>query len=213
MKKFILLLFLGAGFVACKSEKKEEVKEEVAVVEVVEEIVQLEDGTYAANIETSKLNWKGFKPTGSHDGTVAIKEGNLVVAGGVLSGGSFTLDMTALIVLDIPADDKGNAKLVGHLKAADFFDVEKYPTASFEITSVEGVTVNGDLTIKGITKLISFPVSLTAAANGILLKSEAFKIDRTLFGIEYKSKSIFDNLKDKFINDEFEISFEVNASK
>lgn len=213
MKKFIVLLFLGAGFIACKSEKKAEVKEEVTVVEVVEEIVQFEDGTYAANVETSKLNWKGFKPTGTHNGTVGIKEGNLVVSGGMLTEGNFTFDMTAITVLDIPADDKGNGKLVGHLKSPDFFDTENNPTATFKITSVEGSTVNGDLTIKGITKPISFPVSLTAAASGISLISEPFKIDRTLFGIEYKSKSVFDNLKDKFINDEFEISFEVNASK
>lgn len=213
MKKFIVLLFLGAGFIACKSEKKAEVKEEVTVVEVVEEIVQFEDGTYAANVETSKLNWKGFKPTGTHNGTVGIKEGNLVVSGGMLTEGNFTFDMTAITVLDIPADDKGNGKLVGHLKSPDFFDTENNPTATFKITSVEGSTVNGDLTIKGITKPISFPVSLTTADSGISLKSEPFKIDRTLFGIEYKSKSVFDNLKDKFINDEFEISFEVNASK
>lgn len=213
MKKFIMLLFLGASFVACKSEKKAEVKEEVTVVEVVEEIVQFQDGTYTANVETSKLNWKGFKPTGTHNGAVAIKEGSLVVAGGILSGGNFTFDMNSISVLDIPADDKGNGKLVGHLKSPDFFDVENQPTATFEITGVEGVTVNGNLTIKGITKPISFPVNLAVTVSGISLKSEPFKIDRTLFGIEYKSKSFFDDLKDKFINDEFEISFEVNASK
>lgn len=215
MKKIIFLLFLGASFIACKDEKKADAAKE-EVKEVKKETANVSDGIFNANVETSKLNWEGSKPTGTHNGVVAIKEGNLVVKEGKLSAGTFTFDMTAITVLDIPAEEKGNAKLVGHLKSADFFDVENNPTATFAITEVvegESMVVKGDLTIKGITKNISFPVSFSSDANGVSLKGAPFKINRTLFDIKYKSKSFFENLKDKFIDDEFEISFEVNASK
>ena len=212
MKKFILILVLGVGLIACKNDKKAEAVAE-NVVEAAKQTSQIENGTYVANTETSTLNWKGYKPTGAHDGTVAIKEGNLIVSEGNLSGGSFTFDMTAITVLDIPAEDEYNAKLVGHLKSPDFFDSANQPTATFKITSVEGATVKGNLTVKGITKAIEFAAALTETEAGIELSGDTFKIDRTKFGIEYKSKSIFENLKDKFIDDEFEISFKVQASK
>jgi len=71
----------------------------------------------------------------------------------------------------------------------------------------------GDITIKGITKSISFPATIIQEANVIHFKAKAFKIDRTDFGIKYKSNKFFDNLKDKFINDEFEISFDITLLK
>ncbi|MEX1383458.1 YceI family protein [Lutibacter sp.] len=210
MKKQILsILVLSVLFISCKEKAKEEKKE----VEVKTEMQQIADANYMANTETSILNWKGFKPTGTHNGTVAIKNGTLEVKEGKLAGGNFVFDMNSITVLDLPADDEYNAKLKGHLESGDFFDVANNPTAIFKITSVNGDLVKGDLTVKGITKSIEFPATLTASANGIKLAGATFQIDRTEFDIQYKSQKFFDNLKDKFINDEFEISFEVNASK
>lgn len=212
MKKLVLILVLGVGLIACKNDKKAAPANE-NLAEAKAQTNQMENGTYTANTKTSTLNWKGFKPTGEHNGTVAIKDGSLVISEGNLSGGSFTFDMTAITVLDIPAEDEYNAKLVGHLESPDFFDSANQPTATFEITSVSGVNIKGNLTVKGITKPIEFTAVLAKTELGIELTGETFKIDRTQFGIEYKSKSIFENLKDKFINDEFEISFKVEASK
>ena len=216
-KSFVFVLFLSLGFVACKNEKKAESQDAVAAVEEVKKVaINVDAGTYVANVETSVLNWKGSKPTGTHNGTVAIKDGNFTVADGELTAGSFTVDMGTITVLDIPADKKGNKNLTGHLKSGDFFDVENNPTSTFVITSVdqtEGVVVTGDLTVKGITQSISFPAEVSTTETGVVMKGAPFMIDRTKFGIEYKSKSIFDDLKDKFIDDEFEISFEVNAAK
>lgn len=216
-KSFVFVLFLSLGFVACKNEKKAESQDAVAAVEEVKKVaINVDAGTYVANAETSVLNWKGSKPTGTHNGTVAIKDGNFTVADGELTAGSFTVDMGTITVLDIPADKKGNKNLTGHLKSGDFFDVENNPTSTFVITSVdqtEGVVVTGDLTVKGITQSISFPAEVSTTETGVVMKGAPFMIDRTKFGIEYKSKSIFDDLKDKFIDDEFEISFEVNAAK
>ncbi len=210
MKKQILsLVVISLLFISCK----EKVKKENNTTEAKTEIQGIADANYTANTETSVLNWKGFKPTGTHNGTVAIKNGTLEVKEGKLVGGNFVFDLNAITVLDIPADDENNAKLKGHLESGDFFDVANNPTATFKITSVNGSLVKGDLTVKGISKSIQFPATLSTSADGIQLSGVPFEIDRTEFDIQYKSQKFFDNLKDKFINDEFEISFEVNASK
>lgn len=211
MKKVILLAFvLSFAVVACKTEKKEEKAE---TVEAKEEIKVLADASYAVNVETSKLKWKGFKPTGTHFGALLVKEGTINVSEGNVSGGNFVFDMNSIIVADIPVEEKGNAKLTGHLKSGDFFDVENNPTSTFEITSVEGDKVKGNLTVKGITKPIEFSAKFESNEDGVSFSSEVIKIDRTEFDIQYKSKKFFDNLKDKFINDEFEISFKLNGTK
>jgi polyisoprenoid-binding protein YceI len=212
MKRILIAaLLVSASFIACKNDKPKATE----AIETTSEVVTVTDGTYTANTENSILNWKGFKPAGTHNGTVTIKEGNLVVANGKLTGGNFTFDMNSIVVLDIPADDEYNAKLVDHLKNGDFFDVENNPTATFKIVEVihgETTLVKGDLTVKGITKSIEFPVILSQTETGVELVGETFKIDRTEFNIQYKSQKFFDDLKDKFINDEFEISFKVIAA-
>jgi hypothetical protein len=213
MKKQILsILVVSLLFISCK----EKVKEEKNTTEAKTEVQGIADANYNANTETSVLNWKGFKPTGTHNGSVAIKNGTIEVKEGKLVGGNFVFDMSAIVVLDIPAEDEGNGKLKGHLESGDFFDIENNPTATFEILEVvntENTLVKGNLTVKGITKSIEFPATITATDAGIQLSGASFEIDRTEFDIQYKSQKFFDNLKDKFINDEFEISFELNASK
>ena len=209
MKKLsVIALVFSVLFISCKEKAKEE------KVEVVTEKAQvIADASYSVNSESSTLNWKGFKPTGTHNGTVAIKEGVLKVKDGKLTGGKVVFDMNTITVLDIPADDEYNAKLVAHLKSGDFFDVENNSTSTFEITEIEGETLKGNLTIKAITKPIQFPVTITNTDSGIKLSGTTFKIDRTEFDIKFKSQKFFNDLKDKFINDEFEISFDLTASK
>lgn len=211
MKKiFLFALVFGVLLVACKSEKKQPKQ---AVVENKVQKSSIEDGVYVAKVATSVLKWTGFKPTESHSGELKVKEGFFEVKEGKLALGKFTLNMESISVTDIPADSKMNGKLVGHLKNVDFFDVENHPTATFEISSVEGTKVKGNLTIKGITKPVEFIAKLSEAGTGIAFSSEPFKIDRTVYNIQYKSKRFFENLADKFIKDEIEISFKVEASK
>jgi polyisoprenoid-binding protein YceI len=181
------------------------------------QIQALKGETHKADLATSILTWKGFKPTGTHNGSLKLKEGAVKAdKSGVISG-SFVIDMSSIAVLDMPADSDGNVKLVGHLKSADFFDVEVFPTATYKFSKVETKGkqkyLKGDLTIKGITKPVSIPVTVTTVKETITLKAEPFIIDRTEYNIQYKSNKFFDNLKDKFINDEFEVGFEVKLKK
>ena len=169
------------------------------------------------DVENSSISWKGFKPTGEHFGAISISKGFLEINQNKLIGGAFVFDMNSIVDLDMPADNKYNAKLIGHLKSEDFFDVAKYPTAKFKITAVSKkdgkLSISGDLTIKDVTKNITFFASLSIA-NGIsTLTSDVFTVNRADYNVRYGSKSFFNDLKDKFINDEFEISFKVVSKK
>lgn len=211
--KITSILFLGIAAISCKETKNETEATKAEEVKAVEATAD----RYTADIENSTLAWKGFKPTGTHNGTVKISEGYVVFDKGNLTGGNFVFDMNAITVLDIESADDNNAKLTGHLKSPDFFDVENHAFSSFDITGVEekdGKTwVKGNLSIKNIKKNIEFPVEVTVIGDEALLKSEPFTIDRTEWDIKYKSTKFFDDLKDKFINDGIEIAIDVKAKK
>jgi polyisoprenoid-binding protein YceI len=156
------------------------------------------------NVEKSNITWVGKKVTGEHTGTVKFKEGILVFQKGALKGGNFTVDMTTIGATDLTGDWK--QKLDGHLKADDFFGTAKFPTATLVFKKIgskgNGVyTVTADLTIKGITKPVTFDITV----NGNTATSN-FKIDRTKYDIKYGSGSFFSDLGDKTINDDFEVS-------
>ena len=214
-KNFATILFITAlisSVTSCKDKAKEAATK---AAEEVEEIVNSD--IYALNKDGSTIEWKGFQPTGSHNGTISIERGVLDLADGKIIGVSFLIDMTSIAVTDIPADDEGNAKLTGHLTSADFFDVEKYPSASFTVTGLEDVdgkmTLSGNLSLKEVKNNITFPVTVSNENDVITLSSEAFTIDRTKWNVQYGSKSIFDNLGDKFINDDIELKIMVKAAK
>jgi len=152
----------------------------------------------------SSIHWVGKKVTGQHEGTVALKEGNLIFKGTKLTGGSFVVDMTSLTSTDLTGEYLG--KLNGHLKSEDFFGTEKFPTAKLVFkkiaTKPNGVyTVTADLTIKGVTAPVTFDITVKGNT-----ATTTFKVDRTKYGIKYGSGSFFDNLGDKTINDEFELT-------
>lgn len=212
MKKTVLFLALvsAVALTSCKENKKDKTKTEKPVeVETVKE-----EGN--VNISTSAIQWKGTKPGGAHNGTVNLSTGTLAVEDGKIKGGNFNIDLNSIKCLDIE-DEEQNTKLVNHLKNSDFFDTERFPSASFEIASAEEkdgkLSITGNLKIKNETKSITFPASFSEENDMYVLKSDPFKIDRTDFGITYKSKSIDAALKDKFIDDLMEFTFLINAKK
>ena len=157
------------------------------------------------NTAKSKISWVGKKVTGQHAGTISFKEGKLNFKKGKLTGGNFTVDMSSINVTDLKAGE-GKEKLEGHLKAADFFGTDKYPISTLVFKSVKEksanvYTVTADLTIKNVTKPVTF--DLTVNKNSA---TTAFKVDRTKYGIEYGSGSIFDGLGDNMIYDDFELT-------
>ena len=163
----------------------------------------IEDGKKEVNVETSSVTWKGYKVTGSHVGSIALKQGSLEFKDGALTGGEFVMDMTSIENTDLEGEYKG--KLEGHLKSDDFFGVANYPTAKLVFNKVKSTgknsyEVTGDLTIKDKTNPVTFETSVygnKATAN--------LKIDGTAYGVKYVSASFFDDLKDKAIYDEFDL--------
>lgn len=155
------------------------------------------------NTETSKVAWKAYKVTGSHTGTITLKSGALEFDGDKLTGGEFVVDMTTINTTDLEGEYKG--KLDGHLHSDDFFSTATNPTSSIVFTSVEAsgknsYNVTGDLTIKGITKPVSFDISVYGSK-----ATATLKVDRAKYNVKYGSGSFFDNLGDKTIYDEFDL--------
>ena len=160
--------------------------------------------TKKVNTEKSTVTWNAKKVTGEHNGTVNLKEGNVIFKAGKLVGGNFTVDMTSLVTTDLTGDWKG--KLEGHLKSDDFFGIEKFPTSTLVFKKIadkpNGVyTVTADLTIKGITNPVTFDIAVKGDT-----ATSVVTIDRTKYGIKYNSKSFFDSIGDKAINDDFELT-------
>lgn len=167
--------------------------------------------SFAVNAQTKKvdvtkstINWVGKKVTGSHEGTITLKEGALVFKGKKVVNGNFTVDMTTINTTDLSG--KGKTNLDGHLKSDDFFGVEKFPTATLVFKTIgeksNGIyAVTADLTIKGITHPIKFELTVNGNA-----ATTTLKVDRTKYDIKYGSGSFFSDLGDKTISDEFELT-------
>ena len=155
--------------------------------------------TYAADVAASTVNWKGgktfediSKPEEGHWGVVKLKEGNVTANNGVLESGKFVADFSTFESKDLDADPDTKAKLDGHLKDADFLDVAKYPTATFEITGVKAIEggdynteISGNLDFRGTPKNVTFKANVTVADDVVTIKSEEFGINRKDFGITF----------------------------
>lgn len=185
----------------------------VAIILVSFSLIEKENDTYQTKIDlkSAYIFWEGANSFRSHKGTVKLKSGFLTIANKQLISGEFVVDMTTI------HNREGFEKLEEHLKSADFFEVEKYPTSKFVITNVaqekNNVKITGNLTIKDITKSITVNGIILENDKSFLLRSEVFKLNRAEFHVKYMSKSFFKNLKDSFINDEVDMSFLIRVNK
>lgn len=180
----------------------------------------------------SKVLWKGSKLIGEgHEGFAPVSQGQVTVAGDQIIGGKILIDLKDLQPTD--QDAQSNEKLKAHLSSADFFSVDSFPTATFEITGIEkgaatpatstpdsgkdakeagiqsNFTVTGNLTIKGIAKSITFPAEVHADTTAVDFKA-AFAIDRTLWGINYGAEN---SIKDKIINKNIDFQINIKAKQ
>jgi polyisoprenoid-binding protein YceI len=174
-----------------------------------------EPRTLAVDLKESQVRWVGKKVTGQHSGTLKIKSGEVNTRGETLTGARFEFDMTTIADEDL-TDAKLNAKLTNHLKSDDFFSVDKHPTATLVITEARAIEpkgtydVKGNLTLKGITKPVAFPLKVEIVS-GKARAAGTVKLDRTLWDVRYGSGKFFKKLGDKLIYDEFEVSFDVTS--
>lgn len=182
--------------------------------------VNVNAATMKIDTQASTIGWKGSKKIGndSHHGNVAVKEGQVETNDkGEITGGNLVADMKKITCADLASDKKSHDKLVGHLSSADFFDVAKYPTTTFKVTSVSkkgnDTVIKGDLTMLGKTNPVEFPAKVTTDANGATAEGK-LKIDRTQWGLIYGSGNFFKELTaNKIINNEIEFDLKIVAKK
>lgn len=171
--------------------------------------------------EKSKVFWTGKKVTGEHTGTLMIKSGFVELDNGVPTKVNIVMDMNSIVCTDLK-DPGTNAKFVGHLRSDDFFSVSTHPEGLFEATTftpIEGATgrepnyrVIGSLTLKGIAHEVEFDAFILAKGGSVVSNGLAV-FDRTQYDIKFRSGSVFDNLGDKMIYDDVELTFVLSAGK
>ncbi|ODS89527.1 MAG: polyisoprenoid-binding protein [Chryseobacterium sp. SCN 40-13] len=166
----------------------------------VSEVETTQDGqVYLLDTANSKIEWKGYKvfksENTSHFGTIMFDEGSVTVKDGKLESGKFVANMNSLESVDLKDEAESKGKLEGHLKSADFFETEQHPTATYEITKVSDATDGGDfnavldgnLTIKGITKPTQFKANVAVNDGEVSISTEPTDINREEFGANFQS--------------------------
>ncbi|WP_299826408.1 YceI family protein [uncultured Pontibacter sp.] len=227
----LALLFCLAGFTACDTSVK---TDNALVGEAITTKTKIKAPTvFLIDTAKSQLTWIGAKMTGRHNGYFKIKEGELHLNESQQASGNILIDMTTMQADDKTIDKASNLKLTKHLKSEDFFDCEKYKTAAFELTAlapydssqvkptqprttpddalrVKNPThfVTGNLTIKDITKSVTFPARITLEDNQLKAKAN-FNIDRTKWGLIYRSDK---SLGDQTIRPKVNIGFDIVAT-
>lgn len=208
MKKYLSFLLITIALIHCekapeadKAKVEEPVTNEQANTTPKGEPVDL-------NTEKSIIKWIGTKISGRHNGTVKIKSGKVFIHENKVTGGEFEIDMTTIENLDL--DGEWKEKLEKHLKSTDFFETNKFPTATFKMTkitekgSAAKVEITGNLTMRNITKSITFPGKIVFSDDKKPTGAKAnFNINRQLWGIVYKGKA------DDLIKDEINLDLDL----
>ncbi|KFE99617.1 polyisoprenoid-binding protein [Chryseobacterium formosense] len=196
MKRILFSLAIPAFFtslviVSCSKEKP--------VISEGNEVTTTKDGAkFVLDTLNSNVEWKGYKifksENTSHFGTIKFESGDVTVKDGKLESGKFVADMASLTSEDLKDKKEDLEKLNGHLKSVDFFEVEKFPTASYEITKVspaaEGdynTVLDGNLTVKGITKPTQFKANVAINEGVVSISTEPKDIMREEFGVKFQS--------------------------
>ena len=220
MKRIIYVVGLTIFFMSCGSNESAEQAETTGAKKVGES-----SGTeLLIDPETSKVNWRGTKVGGEHFGFVEITGGSIMVDKNRVTGGKINIDLNSIVVEDL-TNENMNARLTGHLKSEDFFFTEQYPDAVFEIVSIEefkgeasgeinpNYKITGNLTMRGKTNSISFPAFVEINDESVIAKTNEFSIDRTKWDVNFKSKTVFAEFKDDYIDDLMNLKFDVAFKK
>ena len=205
-----VLLSLGLlALVGCKnpadSAPKAEVKEAAAPKQA--EAPQAGHEALPISQADSKVEFVGAKVTGKHDGGFKSFSGTMHFNAEDVTASRIEVD------IDMTSIWSDSDRLTGHLKSGDFFLVEEHPKARFVSTSIkEGGdgeathTVTGNLTLRGVTKEISFPAKLEIGADALRAQSE-FSLPRKQFGVAFEGKP------DDLIRDDVLVRLDVMAPR
>jgi polyisoprenoid-binding protein YceI len=194
---------------ACNDPTKGKPKAEVSNADPAAPAAPASQGAEVLQIESasSKVEWAASKITKSHTGQFKQFKGTADLVNGKAEGGRVTVE------IDTASIESDNEKLTGHLKSPDFFDVEKFPKATFTSTEINpGATapathtVAGTLELHGVKKTISFPATINITDSDAALKAE-FSINRKDFNISYPGAP------DDLIKDDVLLKLDVKAKR
>lgn len=210
---FIVVIFIFSATVSCKDNKKSDEK--------ITQAIPVKNGDiYQVDTDNSRIEWKGFKvfksDNTSHFGIIKFSGGEVTVKDGKLESGFFNADMNTLENVDLKDAPEEKAKLENHLKNADFFEISKYPTATFEITKTEPASDSGDyntilegnLTIKGIAKPVQFLANVSVKDNIVTIATQPTEINREDFGVKFQAP-----VQNGIIKNEVELQVLIKAQK
>ncbi len=169
----------------------------------------MENQKFIIDPAQSSIDWVGKKVTGAHNGTIGIKAGQISLNEGKITGGNFIVDTTSIRIQDI-TDPDTNAQFLGHLISDDFFGTEHFQEANLVINTVSGNHIDADLTIKGITHPIDFDAELQLTDNTVSARAKLL-VDRTKYGMKFRSGNFFLNLGDTLIYNDFELNLSITA--
>ena len=206
-QKVALVFSIVIFYTGCDNSKS---KSKVSI-EKTESII-LPKGKYQIDKTKSVVRWIGRTPVKFHDGTIDIQEGNFSVDDNGILNGNIIIDMESINCTDLSGG--GKKSLEEHLMNDDFFSVNKFKTSKINISSEMKpnnglIDFKGNLEIKNISNPISFKSSINKTPEGKYTASSKLTFDRSMYNVKYKSKSFFDDLGDKFINDDIEIELEI----
>ena len=169
----------------------------------------MENQKFIIDPTQSNIDWTGKKVTGAHNGTIGIKGGEITFNQGKATGGHFIVDTTSINILDI-TDRDTNAQFLGHLISEDFFGTEQFQEANLLISTVTDNHIVADLTIKGITHPIDFDAVISQTEGTVSARAKLL-VDRTKYGMKFRSGNFFQNLGDTLIYNDFELNVSITA--
>ncbi len=222
MKKIcfaIVSYFVAAGiFTSCDNSPKGD----DATIKDKQEVSETKGAEFTVDTSESAVRFTGNGVGKNHKGKFKLTSGTVAVADNRVTGGSFLIDVRSMDL-----EEKGgmfDSKLRPHLLSGDFLDAEKFGTAKFEITDVKpyeadgkdtsivngaNFRVSGNLTLKDVTKNISFPAKIDLDKNTLKAKAD-FDIDRTQWQINYGNDKTLGN---KFISETVNIKLKLEAKQ
>lgn len=202
---FGMIAATGLFLASCSQSGQKQTTEET-IEKVVETISNV-----SVNPADSRVIWKGeMLGIYAHEGTLNLTQADISMKDGKITGGSFTAEMKSMTPTDKnynPEEGSTPEKLIGHLSSADFFDVEQFPTAKFEIKQVEGNTAMGLLTIRGITNEEKVE-NINMVKDGDKVKITGDLVfDRKKYDVSWDSP-----MKDKILSNDIKLNIELIGS-
>jgi polyisoprenoid-binding protein YceI len=190
--------------ISCSSKESSE--------ETTADAMVLSDGTVLVDTSASAVMWKGtMVGMYDHSGTVKLNSGNVTVADGKITGGTFVVNLMTIKPTDDnfkPEEDRTPEKLVGHLSSGDFFNVEEYPTATFEITGSDSASIMGNLTVRGKTNPEKVENVVISEENGMVKMTGDLTFDRRKYDVAFTHP-----MKEMVVSDDIVLNVSLVAPK